>query len=274
MDPSQTYPLQESQFYSWKYLLRFKEEVRNWGYWLCKPQRLHEEYSTVIVRFRTVSQELFSSYHPYSRIKQNQWSIDGTHEHLWPKNINKGGDIEEGKIITLSHSKEFGSVTCVINRRETEKLQYFIYGHCILKAIHIIMACREHQPSKKIFLQKIDQTFADCRDNLNWNIEIQTIMKYLSNRISLIALCLTFEENISKKWSMIHEMATDMESNIIGQKSWEPKKKLWFVLTYILRNLSCKIYLLNMQFLLFSESHMKTQMYMYILTTQQQCVST
>ena len=71
--------------------------------------------------------------------------------------INERGEVIDKKRLTHNLSKVFGgSGESVNSRLFRNEIQECMYGYCILRLVHLIVALRTRFPDKKIFLTKWD----------------------------------------------------------------------------------------------------------------------
>ena len=93
--------------------------------------------------------------------------------------ITEFGEIVAKQRMTHNQSKTFsGSGTSVNGRVDKEVLRTCMFGHCIIRMIHFILALRRAHPNKQIFMQKIDYKSAYRRAHLNWTTAIQSMIQY------------------------------------------------------------------------------------------------
>ncbi len=70
--------------------------------------------------------------------------------------LDASGDIVEKEHLTHDQSFKWQSGTLVNSRVDKDKLQWCMYGHCLMQLLCWIVAARRKFPNKPIVLQKID----------------------------------------------------------------------------------------------------------------------
>ena len=98
------------------------------------------------------------------------------------KSINERGEIIDKKRLTHDQGFKFSSGTSVNSRVKEEELQDVMYGHCLLRIIHTIVAFRLKHPNRRIFISKGDYKAAYRRGHLHWSVAIQTITQCIKKR--------------------------------------------------------------------------------------------
>ena len=136
--------------------------------------------------------------------------------------ITEFGEIVSKQRMTHNQSKIFnGSGTSVNGRVDKDLLQACMFGHCITRMIHFILALRKAHPHKRIFMQKIDYKSAYRRAHLNWQTAIQSMIQY--DNYLYIALRATFRGAPNPfEWGVISESVTDLANMLMNDKSWDP----------------------------------------------------
>ena len=132
------------------------------------------------------------------------------------------GEIISKQRMTHNQSKTFsGSGTSVNDRVDKNMLQACMFGHCILRMIHYIIALRRAHPNKRILMQKIDYKSAYRCAHLNWMTSIQSMTQY--KNFLYIALRATFGGCPNPyEWGVISESITDLANLLINDESWDP----------------------------------------------------
>ena len=136
--------------------------------------------------------------------------------------ITELGEITKKRRLIHNQSKKFNtSGTSVNSRVDKDSLQDCMYGHCIMRMIHYILAlCRAH-PNKKIFQSKIDYKSAYRRAHLNWETAIQSITQV--EEYIHISLRATFGGTpCPYDWSTISESVTDLANLLMSLPDWDP----------------------------------------------------
>ena len=102
--------------------------------------------------------------------------------------IDENGTIKEKKRLTHNQSMEFSSKSSVNNRLIDDQLQDVMYGKCMSRVIHDIVAKRLKHPDRRILLQKIDYKSAYRRSSLSAKAALQTITQCLKRELGFIYL--------------------------------------------------------------------------------------
>ena len=135
--------------------------------------------------------------------------------------INEKGEKVPKKRITHNQSMVFGSESSINSRLISEELQDVMYGKCILRLIHDIIAKREANPSKRILIQKIDYKSAYRRGHLSANAALQSLTQCTERDLVFIFLRLTFGGAANPSlWGDFSESITDL-SNALFESDWE-----------------------------------------------------
>ena len=137
--------------------------------------------------------------------------------------INELGEIVLKDRLTHNQSKEYQSGTSVNSRLIPEQLQDIMYGPCLLRVIHFIIALRSEYPNTSILLQKIDWKAAYRRGHLNWETAIQTLTQDTVNGFAFIALRMTFGGAANPYfWGEISELVIDLANALLQAEDWNP----------------------------------------------------
>ena len=138
--------------------------------------------------------------------------------------ISELGEIVPSQRLTHNQSKEFSaSGTSVNSRVQKEALQDCLYGHCLLRMIHYILALRSKYPNKRILLQKIDYKSAYRRLHFFWETAIQSITQF--EELALISLRETFGGSPGPNvWGCVSEPTTDLANVIVNDPNWDPEE--------------------------------------------------
>ena len=126
--------------------------------------------------------------------------------------------------MTHNQRKVFESIGTSVNSRvDKDSLQACMFGHCIIRMIHFIVALRRAHTTTRIFMQKIDYKSAYRRAHLNWKTSIQSMTQY--KQYLYIALRATFGGVPNPyEWGVISESITDLANLLMNDKSWDPSK--------------------------------------------------
>ena len=137
--------------------------------------------------------------------------------------INESGNLIEKKRLTHNQSMIYGSNTSVNSRTIEDELQDVMYGKCILRVIHDIVARRSQHPLNRIFLQKVDYKSAYRRSHLSATAALQTITQDVDRAWAFIYLRLTFGGTTNPSfWGDIAEPITDLANAILECPDWDP----------------------------------------------------
>ena len=125
----------------------------------------------------------------------------------------------------LTHNQSMvfeGSNSSINSRVKSEELQDCMFGHCLLRIIHLIISFRSNYPKKRIGISKIDFKSAYRRAHLNWETAIQAITQF--EDFAMISLRCTFGGRpCPNEWSIISETICDLTNAVLENKDWDPK---------------------------------------------------
>lgn len=139
------------------------------------------------------------------------------------KSINEKGEIIEKMRLTHDQGMKFSSKTSVNSRVHEEEIQDPMYGHCLLRLIHLIVSFRKRNPTKRILIGKVDYKGAYRRGHLNWKIAIQTMTQCVDSNLAFIALRMTFGGSPNPSlWGNISESVIDLTNALLRCKEWDP----------------------------------------------------
>ena len=139
--------------------------------------------------------------------------------------INEVGEIISKDRLTHNQSKEFSSGTSVNSRVVHDSLQDIMYGTCLLRVIHYIVALRSEFEDVPILLQKIDWKAAYRRGHLNWETAIQTMTQDTENDFVFVALRMTFGGAANPYfWGEISESVIDLANALLQIDDWDPNE--------------------------------------------------
>ena len=106
-------------------------------------------------------------------------------------------------------------------RVDKSLLHNCMFGYCLNRIIHFIIALRLNFPTKCIFIQKIDWKAAYRRAHTNWTTSIQCCSIY--DDYALIPLRATFGGSpCPSEWSVISETTTDLANMLLSNRNWSP----------------------------------------------------
>ncbi len=150
---------------------------------------------------------------------------------LAPMNVvNQSSIDEKGNVIPkqrLTHDQgmKFDSGTSVNSRVREDEVPDVMYGHCLLRIIHLTIHYRLLYPNKRIYYGKVDSKSAYRRGHLFWEIAIQTITQCLKDDLGFISLRMTFGGSPNPAlWGNISESITDLANALLRCKDWDPKE--------------------------------------------------
>jgi hypothetical protein len=96
-----------------------------------------------------------------------------------------------------------------------------IYGWCLSRLIHYIVALRMKYPTSKIFIAKYDYSDAYRRVNHSAKAAVQSIAVF--DGVAYVALRLTFGGSPNPPtWCLFSEMVTDLANEITSCAEWDP----------------------------------------------------
>ena len=93
---------------------------------------------------------------PLEAATQIRDALIAPHNVIEQNTITETGEIVEKLRLTHNQSKVFSSSTSVNGRVNKDALQDCIYGFCITRMVHYILALQRLHPFKRIFISKID----------------------------------------------------------------------------------------------------------------------
>ena len=135
--------------------------------------------------------------------------------------ITELGELVSKLRLTHNQSKAFSSKTLVNSRVKKEELQACMYGHCLLRLIHFILALRFKYPNCRILVNKFDYKSAYRRAHLNGSTAIQSITQF--GKFALIALRQTFGgAPCPYQWGCISEPIADLANALLELEDWNP----------------------------------------------------
>jgi hypothetical protein len=111
----------------------------------------------------------------------------------------------------------------VNSRCDFEKYLPIIYGSCLLRTIHFIVALQIAFPGKKILTSKFD--FSDAYRRMAHAAKAAAQSILIFGQIAYIALRLSFGGAANPAaWSCCSEMITDLSNKLPLMKDWDPEK--------------------------------------------------
>ncbi len=116
-----------------------------------------------------------------------------------------------------------GDNTSVNSRIDMGSYVEMVYGWCINRVVHFMVALREAHPDKKIFISKYDYSDAYRRIAHSASTAAQSIS--VINEVAYIALHLTFGGAPNPPtWCTFSEMVIDLANEIGSCPTWDPEK--------------------------------------------------
>jgi hypothetical protein len=110
----------------------------------------------------------------------------------------------------------------VNNRIDMSQYADMIYGWCLGRTIHFIVALRLRFPTQRIFISKYDYSDAYRRVAHSARTAVQSIILFAN--VAYIALRLTFGGSANPPtWCAFSEMVTDLSNEIPLCQSWDPE---------------------------------------------------
>jgi hypothetical protein len=109
----------------------------------------------------------------------------------------------------------------VNERIDMEAYPEMIYGWCLSRIVHFIVALRLRHPTKKIFIAKYD--YSDAYRRIAHSVSAAAQSIFVVAGIAYIALRLTFGGSTSPPiWCAFSEMGTDLSNEIPLCDDWDP----------------------------------------------------
>ena len=113
------------------------------------------------------------------------------------------------------------SNTSVNDRVLEELLLPCMFGHCLTRVIHFVVALRNKFPNIPILIQKIDWKSAYRRAHMNWVTSIQCCSIF--NEWALIPLRAVFGGSpCPSEWSIVSESVCDLANMLLSHTGWDP----------------------------------------------------
>jgi hypothetical protein len=125
----------------------------------------------------------------------------------------------------LTHDLSFW-ITCwyasVNSRCDFDKYPPMIYGSCLIRTIHYIVALRAAFPNEKILISKFD--FSDAYRRMAHAAKAAAQSILIVGQIAYIALRLSFGGAVNPAaWSCCSEMITDLSNELPLMTDWNPR---------------------------------------------------
>jgi hypothetical protein len=136
--------------------------------------------------------------------------------------LTKSG--EQVKKFRLTQDLSFsptGKNVSVNDRVDMDEYVEMIYGWCLPRTIHYIMALQTKYPQTRIFVTKYDYSDVCCRIDHTASAAIQSITLFAG--LTFIALRLTFGGSPNPPiWCMFPETVNNLANNMLLCKDWDP----------------------------------------------------
>ena len=138
--------------------------------------------------------------------------------------ISETGDQCEKIRVTHDSSFNFSDDKRSLNDRvDMTAYAELIYGYCLLRLFHFIVALRLEHPDKTIFLAKFD--FSDAYRRLHHHGGSAVMQVLTFGQVALVMLRLAFGGAPNPAaWTTVSEMVTDLSNEILVDENWDPKK--------------------------------------------------
>ena len=132
------------------------------------------------------------------------------------------GERKEKSRLTHDLSFSITSPYASVNRRlDKAKYPKLIYGFCLLRIIHFIVALRLRFPDTPILISKYDFSDAYRRISHRATSAVQTIIAW--GKIAYIMLVLSFGGSANPQvWCGFSEMLCDLSNEMPLMKNWDP----------------------------------------------------
>lgn len=126
----------------------------------------------------------------------------------------------------LTHDSSFNftkTKRSINDRIDQDAYNELIYGFCLSRILHFMVALRLEFPNKTIFTAKFD--YADAYRRLHHNGRTAMMQIIALGKMALIMLRLAFGGTPNPAgWTTISEMVTDLANEILIDTRWDPTK--------------------------------------------------
>jgi hypothetical protein len=140
-----------------------------------------------------------------------QWTLNATGDRISKYRLTQD--------LLFSVSKDVCSVK---HRIDMEQYAEMIYGWCLTRILHFIVALRLAHPSQRIFISKYDYSHAYRRIAPAASAAAQSISIF--GCVAYIVLLLTFGGSPNPPtWCLFSEMVTDLANEIYCCSTWDPE---------------------------------------------------
>jgi hypothetical protein len=136
--------------------------------------------------------------------------------------LQPDGTRELADRLTQDLSYSISSLDASVNSRiKMSDYTEMIYGWCLGRVVHFILALRKEHPGKKIFISKYDYSDAYRRIHHAASAAAQSIS--VRDGVGYIALRLTFGGSPNPPtWCAFSEMVTDLSNELMLCREWDP----------------------------------------------------
>jgi hypothetical protein len=133
--------------------------------------------------------------------------------------ISESGDLIPKYRLTHDQSFPGPSGLSVNSRVQREKLPPIMYSFALLRIIHFIVHARQHYPSTRIYICKVDLDAAYRRCNMASTTSLESLTIY--EDLLLVALRLTFGGSpCPSLWGIISETIADIANTLLHNPFW------------------------------------------------------
>jgi hypothetical protein len=137
--------------------------------------------------------------------------------------LQPDGSRELADRLTQDLSYSMSSDDASVNSRiDMDMYSEMIYGWCLSRVVHYIVALRLQYPGCRIFISKYDYSDAYRRIHHSASAAIQSII--VVGEVAYIALRLTFGGSPNPPtWCAFSEMVTDLANELLLCAEWDPR---------------------------------------------------
>lgn len=138
--------------------------------------------------------------------------------------ITETGDRIEKVRVTHDSSFNFSDAKRSINDRvDLQAYPELIYGYCLIRLFHFIVALRLAHPDKSILLAKFDYSDAYRRLHHHGTAALMQVLTFGPMALVMLRMAFGGSPNPSA-WTTISEMVTDLANELLVDRNWDPKK--------------------------------------------------
>ena len=138
--------------------------------------------------------------------------------------LTESGERKIKNRLTHDMSYSITKKNASINKRsDMEQYPDMVYGFCLIRTIHFVVALRQDFPNERILISKFDFSDAYRRISLSGLAVVQTIL--IVQSIAFLCLRLSFGGSVNPPtWCSFSEMVTDLSNEIPLMTDWDPKE--------------------------------------------------